>query len=155
MQIRVDSVLNNEQCLVGGSPGFPAYRVHFTAAMMRGYAWLVWSGETPPPQGDYSVETGMEAIRGFQVVPPDMDRQASIHPLTTPGDYRVSGRVEAVWPGDDGGVSWGAYVRVGDCSFTVNSDDLSGGPDNQGLRLRKGDWVEFEVGGLSLWDENL
>ena len=153
MPVRVE-VVTPETIELG--PSVTGYRVHFAAGPVRGQAWFASAaGEHPPPPGDYSVETGLQEVRGLRVVARSAGGERGITPLPTPGDYRVRGSVEVVLGEGNGGPATGAYVRAGDWSFMIDSGDCTAGDLNILGELAEGDEVEFDAVGLSLWDENL
>ena len=69
--------------------------------------------------------------------------EPKISPLPTPGAYSVVGRVEL------NGEDQVFYIDVDGLSFTLDRADTAG------QIPRTGEWVSFNLHGLSLWDENI
>lgn len=109
------------------------------------------SGSTP---WTVSVETGQEAVRNVERISAEPSPACTWTPLSEPGCFRVCGWISAIC--DSGGASPGdsiidVYVGTPGASwrFTLANGDVAG------MRIEPGDWLRFEIVGLSLWDEGL
>jgi len=122
------------------------YGVEFESTFTSGRA-LLHSYATPDrllAGRDISVETSQDRIADFRVL---LDQDQSIGqfaPLATACDYEVTGRVVFL----DQEV-FDVEVGPGGCLFTIGFDEITP------ITVNKGDWVTFNLMGLTLWDEHL
>jgi hypothetical protein len=128
------------------------YWVHFKSDIMTGEALFFPSKyfwEDPMP---LYVEVDQREIQGFKILSSAVEHDYQVDALPHRGDYKVTGQVSFfVINEDDSGHSIGVCTdsytcSIGSFAFCLSSEEIGQ------LEIEKGDWVEFILIGLSLWD---
>lgn len=96
-----------------------------------------------------SVETHQLRIDGFRKLAPTEESRPSMRAMATLGNFLVVGCVVQVTRGDDGQVLV-LDIDADGWAFAVSVEDV--GADILGT-IGRGDGVQFQAIGLSLWDE--
>ena len=125
--------------------GYPA---HFRCAMFHGWARFVPADENVQTylDNEIDVEIAHESIGCLRT---GVDRQHQIVPLAEAFSYHVRGEVKTISHHSEPMGNRTTYVVAGDAAFALSLADLGN------LRPSEGDAVEFDVHGLSLWDESI
>ncbi len=124
-----------------------SYPAHFKCAMFQGWARFVPADENLDVylnNNEIEVEIAHESISslGRSTV-----RQHYVTPLSEAFSYHVCGEVRTIVHHAEPSGNQVTYIVAGDAEFALSLADLGG------LRPNQGDTVEFDIHGLSLWDE--
>jgi len=119
----------------------PGYKVHFTSSLAVGTAVFVPARTASlEMQGQsFWVELNQETVENLVRLPDDSSQHPVFASTSQSGDFNVRGVITSVVPF--------ITASAGDASFILASDELGD------ITLQEGDWVEFLVRELSLWDE--
>lgn len=125
-----------------------SYPTHFRCAMFHGWARFVPADENIQAylNNEVDVEIAHERIGCLRA---GADRQHQIVPLAEAFSYHVRGEVKAISYHSEPMGNRTTYVVAGDAAFALSLADLGN------LRPSEGDALEFDVHGLSLWDESI
>lgn len=125
-----------------------SYPAHFRCAMFHGWARFVPADENLEAylNNEIDVEIAHESIGCLRT---SADRQHQVVPLTEAFSYHVRGEVKAIAHHSEPRGNRTTYVVASDAAFALSLADLGN------LRPSEGDVVEFDVHGLSLWDESI
>jgi hypothetical protein len=123
-----------------------SYPVHFKSAMFEGLARFVPGGEDLETylNREIEVEISHEKISGLRTV---NSLEHQVTPLTQVFGYHVRGEVKLITPHSEPAGNRTTYIVAGDAVFALTLSDIGA------VRPREGETVEFDVHGLSLWDE--
>ena len=147
MKIFIDEIDPSDPKPIGFTNmlGYPA---HFRCAMFHGWARFVPADENVQAylNNELDVEIAHERISCLR---PSTDRQHQIVPLAEAFSYHVRGEVKAIAHHSEPIGNRTTYLVAGDAAFSLPVADLGS------LRPSEGDVVEFDVHGLSLWDESI
>ncbi len=133
--VNIIEIKDPEPVFVGESIG---YSVKFDCSLVNGVAILI--GENPQVGNSFSVETGYKSVSNFRAL--DARHTDTIRTGNNPGDYFIVGTVKYQ---DEHLVS----VYVSNLRFDLDPLEIGR------IVLEPGQSVEFELQGLSLWDENI
>jgi hypothetical protein len=126
--------------------GLTMYQVEFESEVTSGQT-LLHSHADPCsllPGSQISVETSQSKVVDFHVLSnPNQLHTGRLTPLGTDNDYEVVGLVAVLY--DE---VFHVDVEPGSCSFAIGFEEIS--PTS----VAEGNWVEFKVIGLELWDEH-
>lgn len=147
MKIVIDEIDSSDPKPLGFTSmlGYPA---HFRCAMFHGWARFVPADENAQAylNNEIDVEIAHESIDCLRV---GADRQHQIVPLAEAFSYHVRGEVKTISHHSEPMGNRTTYVVAGEAAFALSLADLGN------LRPSEGDAVEFDVHGLSLWDESI
>ena len=152
MLITISEFVNRPPQLLPNS-SILSYWIKFTADIVAGNALLVPVGNSveelrqrqSSPQ--IFVETGQRAVEGFRLLSGNEAQSYRFEALSNLGDYELTGRISSVLNQENGEILI-ISVRVGSCRFDLTADDTGI------IRVEDGDWVQFRVLELALFDEN-
>ena len=123
------------------------YRCRFTSESGSGQALFV--SATPDLEAclgkPLAVETMLSGLADFEALAAPPDEPDGLAALPTPGDYRATGKVNAIVWLDDEMENALIEAAVGECRFTFPSE-AAGHAD-----LDYGQWLRFTIHGLILW----
>lgn len=147
MEIWINAINLQEPKLLGYT-NMVSYPVHLRCAMFQGWArWVPFDENLEKYlQCAISVEVAHEAIDDLR---PSAQRPHHIVPLAQAFAYHVCGEVNMIVHHAAPKGNQTTYVVAGDAAFALSLADLGG------YMPREGDTVEFDVYGLSLWDESI
>lgn len=132
----------------GAEIGYPC---EFRAEMGGGQALLV--PRLPDPASltgqQILVEVTQAEVSDFEPLPDATDRLPRLVPLEQPGSFRVTGSVRSITWLDDDPENALLEVWCGDCRFEFASSGLDLD------EIEYGQWVRFQVQGLTLWNQRL
>ena len=119
----------------------PGYKVQFTSSLAVGTAVFVPARTASlEMQGQsFWVELNQETVENLVRLPGDSSQHPVLASTSKSGDFNARGVITSVVPF--------ITARADDASFILASDELGD------IALQEGDWVEFLVRELSLWDE--
>ncbi|WP_348944900.1 hypothetical protein ABHF33_16090 [Chitinibacter sp. FCG-7] len=131
-----------------GYTNLNSYPVHFKCATFAALARFVPAGENPEAYLNYEidVEIAHECIKGLCE---SNNRHPQVIPLAEEFSYHVRGEVQAINYHVEPAGSRTTYVVAGDAAFALTLAETGS------LSLSKGEMVEFDAHGLSLWDESI
>lgn len=142
MKVTITAIQDDEAVLVKGTSAL-GHRGKFGCPLVTGEAVFI------PARGFernlrvgnvISVETAHESVSNFRVVDEQSDMMQA---LDQAGDYAVRGRITLQAP--QGRIT----VAVRGFTFRLDRSELNG------QTLSIGQYVQFNLHGLALWDENL
>ena len=144
--------IHDFQVLRKPSPKWPVfcYLVDFASREVTGKARLYTSkkpNELRQTQ-KMSVEVEFDAIHNLTFLDFTNQRGFQFIPLDSETNYWVSGEVESVFEEIEGVECQGFIVTTLDAKFWIIDGEVSGPFANVGQ------WVQFSVMGLTLWDAN-
>ena len=145
MRIYIDEF--DENSIAWGSDS--GYLIKFRSDLTCGYALLVADHSVSPAlRGrEIGVETTQRDVIEVRRLLPEEPRAYRLTPQPEAGDYEAVGNIDAeTLDGGDGFDS--LYVSVGDARFVWTTQDISR------CVIKPGDWIDFKVIGLTLWDTN-
>lgn len=142
MKIIIEKIDTERRKAIGFTP-MDSYPVRFASATFQGWARFVPGMGNPQSylHQEVEVEIDHEAISGLRIVD---DQEHEIVPLAEEFGYHVRGQVTHSKP--KGGRT--IYVTVGESTFLLSLADMH-------LIPCEGAIVEFDVHGVSLWDESI
>lgn len=125
-----------------------SYPVQFKSTTFQGLARFVPAGENPETyiKQEIYVEIAHESIVGLRI---SENKQHQVMPLAKKFSYQVRGEVDAINYHSEPIGNRTTYIVSGDVVFALSLADIGD------LRPNKGEAVEFEVYGLSFWDESI
>jgi hypothetical protein len=131
-----------------GCTNMTSYPTHFKCPMFHGWARFVPADEDLEPyiNNEIDVEIAHERVDHLRM---SADRQHQVVPRSDAFSYHVRGEVKTIVNHTELPGNRTTYVVAGDAAFALSLADLGN------LRPSEGDTVEFEVHGLSLWDESI
>lgn len=147
MKIFIDKINFSEPKPLGCT-SMASYPAHFKCAMFHGWARFIPANENLESylNTEIDVEVAHESVDCFST---SGDRQHQVVPLSAAFSYHVRGEVKKIAHHPEPGGNRTTYVVAGDVAFALSLADLGS------LRPSEGDAVEFDVHGLSLWDESI
>lgn len=125
-----------------------SYPARIRCALFRGWARFVPADENLEAFLNHEIEVEIAHERIDRLLP-SADRQYHVVPLAKTFDYHVCGEVKTIAHHSEPSGNRTTYIVAGDAAFALSLADLGS------LRLNIGDAVEFDVYGLSLWDDSI
>ena len=147
MKIYINAINSSKSEAIGYTK-MASYQVHFKSLGFEGWARFVPFDENPEAYVHQclEVEIGYESITGLCVCE---YQQQKVVPLAERFSYHVCGEVRTVIQHSEPVGNRTIYVVAGDADFALDFAVIGN------LKPIEGDMVEFDIHGLSLWDEML
>jgi hypothetical protein len=125
-----------------------SFPTHFQSKTFEGWGRFVPGAEQLEDyiNREIEVEIAQETVIDFRV---SKNRVHKIEPLEEQFSYFVVGEVKHIAFHSEPVGNQTTYVESGDAVFTLNLSDIGS------IRPNIGETVEFQVCGLSLWDESI
>lgn len=125
-----------------------SFPVHFKCDLFNGWARFVPADGNPEAYLNHEVEVEIahDSITGLRM---SIDRQHQVVPLAEAFSYHVRGEVDAISYHSEPKGNRTTYIVAGCTTFALTLADIGS------LTPSEGEIVEFDVHGLSLWDELL
>lgn len=147
MKIFIDEIDSGEPKPLGYA-NMVSYPAHFRCTMFHGWARFVPADENLEAYLNHEIEVEIAHER-IDCLRPSADRQHHVVPLAEAFSYHVCGQVKTIVHHSEPSGNRTTYIVAGDAAFSLSLADLGS------LRPGEGDAVEFDVYGLSLWDESI
>lgn len=131
-----------------GFTNMTSYPAHFRSSTFHGWARFVPADEDLEQYLNKAIEVEIAHER-VDELRTSADRKHLIAPLSEAFSYHVRGEVKTIVNHSEPSGNSTTYVVAGEAAFALSLADLGN------LRPHEGDTVEFDVHGLSLWDESI
>lgn len=136
--------------LFGHKSNVLRYLVDFNSLEVTGKAWL-YTAKKPKELGKIqtiSVEVEFDAIQNLTILESSAEKIIQFESLDSEMNYWVVGQVESVFEENEGIECHGFIVTTLDAKFWIPDVEISY------PSVAIGQWVQFIVTGLTLWDVN-